>query len=189
MQTEVMYDPQLDLATLVDLDTMRALGPIAPGQEGAQLLERFARDMPEVILELDTLPLTTAWVQYWQRNQPGPGAPPAAADTGTVGAGHDPGADAPAVATTAEGAPTDEPPAPAPVDTDPGAHPSSPPTVTNIAEPAAPAAAPTPAVTRPVEQQCPACEGRGMIQLAADEPSSPCNMCGGSGKITQQVAV
>lgn len=160
---DIIYDSDREVAALIDTDSMRALGPIMVGPGAGEMLNEFVNRMPEAVFEASSYDLTAYWGSYFAENFAPLSAAPAATDPGTVGVDDNASDDEPIIATTVNGAPSDEPPGEQSADTDMEADTSPAGTVTD----------------------CPACSGRGMITVADDEAPARCNMCQGSGKILQ----
>lgn len=162
----VIYDPNLQLGTVVDSDDMLSLGPVGAGPNAAQELQQFINHMPEVIWDMSSYELRTAYLQFWEANfsslyeQPQPDSQPAVVESN--GAGGDAEALAEAEASTA----ADAPPPPQPADTDTEAQAEAPPYV----------------------GVCFACQGKGT--QPGLEPGSvvSCNLCQGTGKLPVEAA-
>lgn len=183
----VIYDPQLELATIVNTDEMRAIGPIAAGPNAQRELSQFVATMPEQVMEMGSHDLCLAWVQFWQTNFAALYDPATASDSSPVVAGAATGDDGAALAEHEASAGRGEPPPPAPADADLDADTGEADTVTpnDTTNVAAGAVVPT---TAPEVVPCFACSGTGRVPGATTGEVTVCNMCEGSGRITQPVA-
>lgn len=182
-ELEVIYDPALEMAAIINLDTRQGWGPSMVGPSAKQILEAFLSGTPFDLTAVDSATATNFFEDWFsavseQADQAAPEGQAVSVEPDGAAAVADSTA-----ATTAEGAPTDEPPNPAPSDTDMGADTSTTDQVTApaVADPAAQAQAAAdqtaaeqsaPGATQTIP--CPACEGRG---------DANCPLCKGVGKI------
>lgn len=163
MDLAVIYDPNVEMAALVDTDAMRALGPIGIGPDAQTELQAFVTAMPEAVMESTSYDLCRVWAQFWQSNFASAHATTGESDTGTVDTPSGSHSDDETVVTAATGGHTDEPPEAQPADTDVETHASEAPKVVT----------------------CFACGGTGTVPGAADGETSTCNLCNGVGKIRE----
>ena len=161
----VIYDEALELAAIVDTDTMRATGPVGAGPNARAELEQFVNSMPPTFLEAGSYDLCRAWAEYWSREFQALYKPPAASAAAAVVEPTHTGDDADSLAVREAVAAGDGPPEPQPADTDMGAIESTP--IQVIA--------------------CVACNGTGRVPGATEGEQLVCNLCQGTGKIAQPV--
>lgn len=179
----VIYDPQLQLSALVDMEALRGVGPVSPGPDAKAQLEAFVASMPDAVLgNLTSYNLVDAYKEYWQRHF-GNAAAQAAPVADTVESSGGAGSDATASATMEAIATAASPPPVQPFDTDMDADAGA---ATDVTTPA-PAAAVPPAVVAgtaaPYVGPCFACGGSGTIPGAEGEVPQICTACHGTGKL------
>ena len=158
-------NPQVEVATLVDVDELRALPICAAGPARLRILSDFLDATPFDPSIMDEVTLRTAFGQFLDRT----GVLGPEADTATEPT-MEPGGSTPddggAALAEAESANASETPAPAPADTD------------------QPQSSPMAVVT----VRCWNCNGTGLVEFGDDQPPAPCNMCKGTGKVEQAAA-
>lgn len=158
---QVIYDPDREMAALVDMETMRAAGPVGVGRDSPDQLMLFANNMPDVVLEMGSYELTRAYAEWWLATfRPDTEELAAAVEPPPGSADYDGHANpdlAEHEATETRG----EPPPVGPADADVEADESAPPTVI----------------------VCPNCNGDKIIRHGDDRPDEACTMCAGKGVV------
>lgn len=158
----VIYDPELNVAAIVNIDEQCGWGPAMPGNNCQAILEQFVHGTPFDVSVLEPEDATRLFLSFLAATgaiddgTPGTTEPLAQAPTPAI-----PDADAAALAEREAHNATDVPQA-QPADTDMEAHPSAPDQV----------------------MRCVNCNGAGTINFGDDMPAQQCNMCKGTGKIT-----
>jgi hypothetical protein len=64
---QVIYDPQLETAALIDMDSMRGMGPIMAGPNAQKELQAFVRAMVPTVYELNSYELVRCFGEWWER--------------------------------------------------------------------------------------------------------------------------
>lgn len=183
----VIYDPALELGAIINTDERVSWGPAMIGPEAPVILQSFIDSTPFDVSELDTYTAARAFADFLDKLVAARTPAQTPPETGQVVASGDPEVAVPDPPGTAQGAPTDQPPAPQPADTDPGVEANESPASASIAAGQAPYA-PNPApLTTTTQQQCAVCEGTGQVQMGEGEPAAQCGLCGGSGQVTVTV--
>lgn len=162
-QYQVITDPALEFAVIIDMDTGEALPPVAAGPQAKAFLSAFLTDSEGYLEHLGTLGVMEAWKGFLQRISLPEAEPTDATPTGQVESPTGPDLDAAARMAEAVAAGTTDTPPPAPADTDPTA-----------------GAAPT-----TVMVPCFNCGGTRMVTMGEGEPAQVCNVCNGSGQVAQ----
>jgi len=182
MSFDIIHDAEKDISALIDPELGRALGPIALGEDGVNLLEKFAGAHGVDPTKIPTALIESRWedfvkalsdVQDAVEGKPDEGAvedpalPAAAADTAAASE-PEPAATEAAASPEAEAGPT-EATSPSPVVGADAAAPSDDDT-------------PTPVVTpREGYVICPTCDG--WRTIASGEAEVQCPTCKGTGEI------
>jgi len=177
----VIYDPVLEMGAIVDVDEQASWGPAMVGPQAADILQAFLDSVPFDMTTMPTMFVTDAFRSFLDRivaAAPQTQAPP---DSDAVVQQANPGMADGTVVTTAQGAPTDEPPAPAPHDTDASVETHAGET-DQVMQPGA-AYSPAGAIEPPQYQQCVLCDGLGVVSQGEGQAPQPCGMCGGKGKV------
>lgn len=158
----VIYDPELQIATVVSDEPDSQLTPTMVGPEARPLLESFIQSMPIDLTGFTGLELVRMWENFLERNSEGISAAlsqAAAPAEAAAEAAPEPEAALAQAEAVAAGA---EPPAPAPADTD--------------TEPAVDAV--------PTIQACPNCDGKGQVADGEGGTLIKCGMCNGTGRVS-----
>lgn len=166
MDLHVLFDPQLEIAALVDMEAGRGLGPVGVGPNARGEMLQFVALMPEATYNLSSYDLARAYMQFWQREfaalyetPPAPPEPEVVTDNGASG-------DAARLAEAEASATGDGPPPAQPADTDMDAE----------------------AETPPYVGPCFACQGRGTVPGAEEGQAATCNLCKGTGQLPAEAA-
>lgn len=162
-QYQVITDPALEFAVIVNMDTGEALPPVAAGPQAKAFLEAFLTDSEGYLEHMSNLGIMDAWQGFLKRIQTPDTVEPVTPATDQVESTPGPDVDAAARMAEAVAAGTTDTPPPAPHDTDPTADQT-----------------PT-AVMVP----CFNCNGTRMISMGEGEPAQVCNVCQGTGQIAQ----
>lgn len=162
-QYQVITDPALEFAVIIDMDTGEALPPVAAGPQAKAFLDAFLTDSAGYLEHLGTLGTMEAWQGFLKRIQTPDTVEPVQTTQDQVESPTGPDLDAAARMAEAVAAGTTDTPPPAPHDTDPTAG----------------EARPT------VMVPCFNCNGTRMISMGEGEPAQVCNVCQGTGQIAQ----
>lgn len=161
----VVDDERTECAVLIDTDTWTALPIVAMGENRATLLQTFVDSVPFDVTLLKDEALMEGWRQFL-------GASGAVAQVGTdasapdqVGSPTRNGDDAERQLAEAEATGATDVPAEQPADTDQD----------------------SPPPTREVTSDCFNCNGTGTIEFGDGQPAVRCNVCKGTGMVTQTV--
>ena len=163
MQLQVIYDPELEIATVIDSEEFRSMGPVAVGEHAKAQLTAFIQMMPQTVFTaMSSYELVRTWGEFWEREFAALYETPTETDTDSVGeqptvADY---ADALAERTATE---TSDVPEPQPHDSDVAVATVSSPTVT---------------------AQCYNCNGDGVITHGETGETVQCGICHGTGKVT-----
>jgi hypothetical protein len=183
-ELQVIYDPQLELAAILNVDERIGWGPAMVGPDAPIILQAFIDQTPFDVSALDSYTAAVAFNQFLDKLVERNAATAATVDPVPVGPDDDSGVADQTVPTAAQGAPTDEPPAVQPADTDSSVEADESPASASIEAGRTPFVPPdTPAPPTTV-QPCMLCDGTGMVQTDPDAPAATCGMCNGSGKVT-----
>lgn len=180
----VIYDPDKEIAAIVDTNNRVGFGPAYIGPQAAGALEAFMLTVPYDMTEVSPYVLRDWFEQYAQSQFPPSATTGGEADTGAVVAGGSTGVADAALAEHTAIASAGEPPGAQPADTDMGAHASASPTV------ASDNGGTLPEDTGPANQAaqydgpCPACSGTGSVPGGEPDSQVMCNLCKGSGHFT-----
>jgi hypothetical protein len=162
---EVIYDPQKELAAIVDLDTQEAYGPAMIGPDAGSVLEMWLETLPFDITLLDHHAAVTAFRGSVLRAY-GEAAPEAATSpTRPVEPGDGQPVDGEALAEFEAAQAGAGPPEPQPADTDVAADQGTPPTVVT----------------------CPLCSGAKVLVDDETGEQAACGMCRGTGLVSMAV--
>ena len=161
----VIYDPNVEVAVIVDLDNFTALPMAGPGAASAGTLQAFIDQTPFDLAELNADAQLAAFMSFLDRNAaPEPVASDTLVDVPAGDVGGDGVGDGAALAEREAANAADVPP-PQPADADGGAVPD----------------------TTPTEIDCPNCNGEGVISYGEGAAPEQCRMCRGTRKVTIQV--
>lgn len=188
MDPAVIYDPAREVAVMIDIDEMRALGPAYVGPNAEAELNAFlARLTPTIITEMSSYGLAAASKEFWGVEFAALYAP-SAIDPSSVepvdAANHELAALAVHEASVNAG----EPPEPGPADTDMAADESSPDPMTDATLPGAGIGPASLSNGASSEQVCFACGGGGDVPGAGPGERAVCNLCHGSGRLMVQAS-
>lgn len=181
----VIFDKDLEIGAIVDLDTNQGWGPICVGPQGGELLAAFVAGMPFDMTMLTPEQAKSIFMSVFQDQAAASAQAAGQTPTGPVESAGDPTANEQAQATAEAVAAAGEPPAPAPADTDMAADQSETDQVTpdptivqssqpDVAENVAPPSAPTATTnclvcnadgTGSNNPQCPVCNGTGKVAV------------------------
>lgn len=201
----VIYDPQKEVAAIVDADNRVGFGPAMIGPNAEDLLTAFVETIPYDITEVSSYTLRD-WFERFVTSFPQPAETPAgSAGADTVAVGPDTGVAGAALAEHTAAASAGEPPAPAPADADLEANPGETDQVTpdpgtggaptsqaegagtgvaNANAPTADGSPPSaPPEQPPYEGPCYVCNGTGLVPGAEEGQQVACNLCVGTGKL------
>lgn len=162
---QIIYDPALEIAAFVDIDTRQGWGPAFIGPGADDVLRAWMDTMPlDVgVMSGDDAQLTfVGWLSA--KMSATPEAPPASPN-GPVEPMGGQGLDSTPPDRTGPADGLSEPPEPAPADTDMEADQGTPPTVV----------------------QCPLCGGAGVTTDSEDGTTTTCAMCQGTKVVRMQV--
>lgn len=159
----IIYDPDREIACMVDGETQQGWGPAMIGPDAYDALLAFTTAMP---MDIGTLPPDTVTELFRGFV--------AAAEGGAT----DAPAEAPASALDSAG--------PAPVDAGEALAEATATAASDTPEPQPADTDETPAPSTSVRVvDCYSCGGEGVVHFGGDEPDQRCNMCQGTGKIAQ----
>lgn len=161
----VIYDPALEVAAIINLDEQRAFGPAMVGPEAGEVLQAFIDATPFDLSELGTIEACLAFGSFLDRMVNPAEVAPDQADNGQVVTSPSADVGGGDALAQAEAAGASDVPPPPPADTD------------EVSD------TPTKTVTAP----CFNCDGSGMVEFGDGSPAQRCGMCGGTGKIKQEV--
>lgn len=180
---QVIYDPALEAAAIIDLDTRTAVGPAEVGANAQTLLEAFAATIPYDITGLHPA-LVVAWYVQFRESTVGQAAAQAA-ENSSVTVGEPSSTDVGTVTPTTPTPPTggDEPPPPQPADTDLGGNPGATATVAETPEVQAERQTGEEQQGGQYTGQCFACSGTGTVPGSEPGSQLPCNLCKGTGHL------
>lgn len=181
---QVVYDPNLEIGAIIDLDTNMGWGPICPGPKGGELLQAFVDGMPFDLAILQPEQARDIFLSVFRDDAAAAiqDAAPAAGDT--VGQANDPVATAAASGTAEPVDETSTVPPEQPSDADMAADTGQTDTVTT-ADPLGSSA--IQGVPPEIEQATqPARQGNCLVCNANGQGSTnpACVVCGGTGKVT-----
>ena len=161
-ELQVIYDPNLELAAIVNVDERMGWGPAMIGPQAGNILQAFIDTCPFDVSEMDAYTAARTFASFL--DNAGLAAPDTTPtpETGTVDTSADTGVDTANALAEAEATNAGDVPAEQPADTDTPQDTSTAPTVIN----------------------CPNCNGSGSIQFGDGEAPQTCGMCGGRGKVT-----
>lgn len=164
-QLTIISDPNVEVAVLVDTDEFYALPVVAVGPDREALLQAFIDSTPFDLGLLGSNGIMPAFAQFLERS--GAFNPTQEQPTTDMEVGSQNSNDSDDEARLAElvANATTEVPDEQPADTD----------------------TPTDTQAEPVTVRCFNCEGRGMIEFGDGSPAMECNVCHGTGKVTQAV--
>lgn len=168
-ELQVVFDPQVEMAAIINVDDRIGWGPTMVGPSARELLQAFIDGLPFDISDVSSYQARTFFESWFQRLEGIAETDTTDNPTGTVGDVPSTGMDADALATAEAVAAGDGPPAAAPFDTDPGATESA----TDYVSPAVAAYPPNDNDAQVID--CPNCAG-------VANPSCP--LCHGSLKLT-----
>lgn len=179
----VIYDPTLEIAAIVDLDTKCGFGPAFIGEGSREILEGFLESIPYDVSTIDSAKLRDWFEQFAGARFHGESEPTPAPGSSAV-VGNSPGELADAARATMEAAAGGgDPPPPQPADTDAGATPGEASTVTEPTTPPAESGSPPPAEADPYTGPCFACNGTGRVPTGTEGVTAPCNLCKSTGHL------
>lgn len=206
----VIYDPEKEIAAIVDTDNRVGFGPAMIGPDAATRLDSFLLTVPFDVTAVPSAVLRDWFEQWAAASFPATAQASGTADTGKVGSKPDQAMVDAALAEHTAAASAAEPPAPAPADTDMAAHASEAGTVTPAVNPSgapsetsgttvpdAATNAPVaetgtdqaqPQADKPYEGPCFACDGTGNVPGSADGETNTCNLCKGTGRLPAPAA-
>lgn len=160
---EVIFDPDKEMACIVNTESHMGFGPAMIGPFAGQVLQAFIDATPFDVSLLTEHGAAAAFASFLETQAAPAAATPANPDLSPLGPIGGPRVDDGRLEDRTAAESGAEPPAVQPADTD---------------EPA-PDTAASSVVT------CFNCNGAGVIEFGGDEPSQRCNMCQGTGKILQ----
>ena len=180
---QVVYDPSIQVAGIVDLDTNMGWGPICPGPQGGELLQSFIDGMPCDITMLTSEQARDVFMSVFREQAAESLAAQGQDSQPHVDTEPDTGTNDSALATAEAVASAGSPPEPAPHDADMETNQGETDQVTtDPTPPATPPVTPTGGATVPkvvsTTSNCLVCNSDGN---GSNNPS--CLVCGGSGKI------
>lgn len=181
---QVVYDPNLEIGAIIDLDTNMGWGPICPGPKGGELLQAFVDGMPFDLAILQPEQARDIFLSVFREDAAAAIQDAAPATDNQVEPPSDPVATAAASGAAEPVEETSTVPAEQPADTDMAADTSQTDTVT-VPDPIPPASTATPSmdagstVTQPQQANCLVCNANGQ---GSTNPA--CVVCGGTGKVT-----
>lgn len=162
----ILDDGQREVSTIVDLETFRALPIIGVGPERINYLQGFVDATPFNLTDLDDDAIRTAYMSYLSMVTgtfpPAPDTPPEP----TPEPNGRPDDYSPEVLAEQEAINAGDVPAPQPADTDMEANQGP----------------------QTVQVKCWNCEGTGHVTMDDGGQNTVCNMCRGTGRLTQEVA-
>ena len=181
---QAIYDPDLEVGTIIDLDTNRPFGPIMVGPAAKDTLQAFLDGMPFDISILDSEQAAQVF-EGWFQNILGPVLAEGTSDSpNTVVPVGDPSADEQALAQRESAVSGREPPAPQAADTDQQANTdtASAPVMPDPGKAATDGSTTETPVTPTVSDaiNCGLCNPQG-----AGSTDPACIACGGSGKLVR----
>lgn len=181
---QVVYDPNLEIGAIIDLDTNMGWGPICPGPKGGELLQAFVDGMPFDLAILQPEQARDIFLSVFRDDAAAAiqDAAPAAGDT--VGQANDPVATAAASGTAEPVDETSTVPPKQPSDADMAADTSQTDTVTmdptpQVTPTVSQTDVPSTSVTSSSTANCLVCNANGQ---GSTNPA--CVVCGGTGKVT-----
>lgn len=163
MQLQVIYDPELEIATVIDSEEFRSMGPVAVGPHAQAQLTAFTQTMPPtVFMAMSSYELVRTWGEFWEREFSALYETPPETDNDSVGGQPTVAdyADALAERTATE---TSDTPDVQSHDTD----------VAVVTSP-----------SNTVTAQCYNCNGDGFIEHGETGEKVTCGICNGTGKVT-----
>lgn len=180
---QVIYDPTLEIAAIVDLDTNMGWGPMCPGPKAADLLQAYVDGMPFDLAILTPEQARDIFLSVFREQAAGDIAAAAAPAGSAVEPSSDPVADAAASGAAGPVEETGSVPPEQPADADMAADTGETDQVT-VPDPIPPASTGTPttgvgSTTTPQQQvNCLVCNADGQ---GSTNPA--CVVCGGTGKV------
>ena len=162
----VIYDPDVQVGAIVDIDTRMGYGPTMAGPHAKQLLQTFIDTLPFDIDGMSTYDRARAFTSFLERAGMAADTQAGTPGTGVVEPGGHQDVAGEAKAAEAEATHAGDVPAPQPADTD------TPP----------PPSAETKQVT------CGNCNGTGTTPDGPNGEAVQCRMCQGTGRVTVPVA-
>lgn len=180
---QVVYDPTIEVAAIVDLDRNMSWGPMCPGPQGGSLLQAFIDGMPFDITILSSEQARDIFLQVFQEDAAKSAAAATSGDSSPVEPAGTVTSSDTALATADAVANAGAPPAPAPADADMAADQSQ---TATVSDP--PTQAATESATLPVGEtvpeggttttNCLVCNPQG---TGSNNPA--CVVCGGTGQV------
>lgn len=161
----VIYDRERDIATIIHAGQRRGFGPAMIGEHAPDILQAFIDATPFDISDLGVFEACNAFGSFLERAGVAAEVAADAPDNSAVESSPSGGVDNGNALADAEAANATDVPGPQPADTDMEADTRTETTVV----------------------RCFNCEGSGMIEFGDRSPAQRCGMCGGTGKITQEV--
>lgn len=164
-QLAIISDPNIEVAVLVDTDEFYALPVVAVGPNRDNLLQAFIDSTPFDLTILGSDVVMAAFAQFLERTGALSEVQTQPTTNMEVGSQNSNDGDDEARLAELVANATTEVPDEQPADTD----------------------TPTDTQAEPVTVRCFNCEGRGMIEFGDGSPAMECNVCHGTGKVTQAV--
>lgn len=158
----VIYDPNQEMAAIVNVDDRCGWGPAMVGPQAEMILRAFLDTVPFDVSEFTSYDVQRMFAGFLGQAGLAADAPPAESDSMETQPSGDNGMANPDALAQAEAANATDVPPEQPADTDMEAD-------TGASDHVIP---------------CVNCNGTGMIHFGEGIPDSKCNMCNGSGKLT-----
>lgn len=184
----VIYDPDKEIAAIVNADDRIGFGPAFIGPDAERALTEFLESVPYDVAEVDSAVLRS-WFEGWAGEHFQPAEVPAVSPAGSaVEPPSGNGVDAAALADATAAASGGNPPAVQPSDTDMEVDASTPTTVTDPTTGSSTSEAGNSNGEAGYVGTCFACNGAGVISLVDGDPPVTCSACRGTGKLPAPVA-